>query len=154
MTKIPFGKFKDCNIEILYYSENEKYSRWLIENCKETLNKFPDFRDELLEAFGLTPEPKKFVTDNYKIPKLDCLDTDGILINDFKEYKIALCKIYDWNWIKTSDDFINEFIGKPDSYPFIITCRKNNMDPFNGISVHRIYIKDQPSYYTFSESYY
>jgi hypothetical protein len=154
---IPFGKFKGSDSEILYENSNLEYSKWLYENCQELLKKDPKFNKFLEERLeGIETElPEKLPYDDFnRTNRLDDMESNGIMINNFQEYKIFLCKLYNRNFIKSNNEELLHTFGKPLVYPFVITLRKNTMDEFNSVAIHKVYIKSRPSFYTFRQSYY
>lgn len=151
-TTIPFGKYKDLDFNILYH--HEEYVKWLYENCKTTLEKFPEFYEYVKELLDIVPKKEKPYTDFSSCPSLDGMDSNGILINNFDDYKKYVCKLYGWHYLKTKEEDVYKISGKPVSYPFVLTLRKNTMNEFDSVSIHKVYISEKPSYYTFRRSYY
>ena len=49
--KIPFGKFKGKELVTFIHQDELKYLEWFLENCKETISKFPAFEKHLEENF-------------------------------------------------------------------------------------------------------
>jgi len=76
------------------------------------------------------------------------------LINTFEEYKEFVSKLYNETWLNSKKETVYKTFGEPVEYPFIITLRTNSYNPFNGIEIHKIYLREKPSIYTYSESYY
>lgn len=52
--KIPFGKYKGQEFQILTY--NKDYTKWIWYNCRITIHKYPDFENWLDDYFGFSDE--------------------------------------------------------------------------------------------------
>ena len=151
--KIPFGKFKGKELVTFIHQDELKYLEWFLENCKETISKFPAFEKYLEENFDYQKyvEPT-FTTKDYK--DSSGISTDGIMINNLKEYKTFISKLYNTNWRIEPAEKVYKVFGKPEEYPFVITLRQNSLNTYGGKEIHKIYIKDKPSLYYYSEETY
>ena len=150
---IPFGKFKGQDFKILENPHNKNYVEWLYTNCENSLTKFPDFHIFIQELMGVVEKNLPY-TDFCNVPTLDSIDTNGVLIKDWNDYRKIISKIYQWEYIKIKQEHAYKTFGEPFKYPFVLTLRKNTMDEFNSVSFHKIYIEEVPSFYTFRSSYY
>lgn len=150
--KIPFGKFKGKSY--FYLDDEYEYVRWLMNNCEETIKKFPEFYDFLYNEQDVFDEsPAKEYTE--PIPTNGCgISSNAVMIKSFVEYREFISKLYCKDWKKSKEENIYKTFGKPLEYPFIITLRKNILNCFETLDLHKIYIKDKPSYYTYREEMY
>lgn len=151
--KIPFGKFKGKELITFIHQDELKYLEWFLENCKEMIHRYPKFEKHLEENFDYEKyvEPA-FTKKDYKDPY--GISTDGVMINNLTEYKEFLTKLYDTNWKIEPAEKIYKTFGKPNDYPFVITLRQNSLDVFNTKEIHKIYIRNKPSIYYYSEETY
>lgn len=153
---IPFGKYKGQNL-YNFYDDGDSYSdyfEWLVENCEDTLNKYPDFKITLYDFIGKEIPKELPYTDNSRSGPCD-IESDGILINDLKDYKRFICKLNSvFSFIGTPTEQFYRAYGEPKSYPFVLTLRKNYFSMYDGIHFHKVYIKDIPSFYNFNESWF
>ena len=156
--KMPFGKYKGKPLVDFVSSTQLKYLDWFLENCKKEISKYPEFEEWLEENFDYEKYKELPYSEKDYKDTSSGISTDGKMINNFEEYKEFVSKlyseIYSGNWIQESQQKIYKTFGKPLEYPFIITLRKNCLDVYNNIEIHKIYLKDKPSIYTYSESYY
>jgi len=154
---MPFGKHKGKDLnDLMETSSGAGYVDWLIENAKETIHKYPDLEEFFSSIEHLDYEKFKelpYTKTEYNDPHSG-ISTNGKMINTFEEYREFIAKLYYENWLKSKKEDIFKTFGEPVEYPFIITLRTNTYNPFNGIELHKIYLREKPSVYTYSESYY
>lgn len=81
-------------------------------------------------------------------------ESNGVLVNNFDEFKTFIAKVYKCGWDKSPDKQLIDVFGCPKCYPVVITLRKNSLDAWNNIQLHFVYVKKVATVYTYRESYY
>lgn len=80
--------------------------------------------------------------------------TNGVLIESYQDWKNLISDIYSESWKTAKDSELKAYWGEPDSYPVIVTSYVNDMDAFQNIELHLVYLSNEISQYKISESIY
>ncbi len=152
--EIPFGKFKGQSYKILLEKSNKDYVIWMLENCEETIKKFPDFHKFLLEDYpnSLYEEEKESNFSERYPSKFK--ELNGVLIETFLQYRELCVKVYSENWSKVNDKILYKTFGKPEKYPFIAFFMENQLDGYRNKELVKVYLNDKASILHYSESCY
>jgi len=78
------------------------------------------------------------------------IETEGVLINNLKEYREQVAGIYGDGWKKNEKERLFEVFGKPKEYPFILCIQVNTNDTYGNREMIKVYLRKTPkvrSYY-------
>ena len=60
---------------------------------------------------------------------MNCIETTGVLVNNYEEFKEQVIGIYSEAWKKATKKELFKVFGEPKEYPFVLCIRSTRTTP-------------------------